>query len=200
MICNVFTEVAHTSQYRVSSYDSFYSKFNEGSWVGEGRGETVPTPIPQFQKTFQEMSQTLREERTDPSSAQREKAPQVPRSSSRYSTCFRSWGGGRHQAVVACDGTNMPGECSLYHTISCKGGPSEDRVCSLCSSLWVTKGLLFFLNDLGCDKPLGPQRPPGSQRMCPADCALPRQWLLSVTWRQEEQQGAPDLLSSSCCL
>lgn len=62
MICNVFTEVAHTSQYRVSSYDSFYSKFNEGSWVGEGRGETVPTPIPQFQKTFQEMSQTQRRE------------------------------------------------------------------------------------------------------------------------------------------
>lgn len=92
MICNVFTEVVHTSQYRVSSYDSFYSKFNEGGWVGEGRGETVPTPIPQFQKTFQEMSQTLKE-RTDPSSAQREKAPQVPRSSSRYSTCFRSWGG-----------------------------------------------------------------------------------------------------------
>lgn len=97
--------MAHTSQYRVSSYDSFYSKFNEGSWEGEGRGETVPTPIPQFQKTFQEMSQTQRRE-TRPLECP-DPAPITAHAL---------------EAGEACDGTNMPGECSLYHTISCEGG------------------------------------------------------------------------------
>lgn len=31
--------------YRVSLYDSFYSKLNEGSLMGEGRGNMVPAPF-----------------------------------------------------------------------------------------------------------------------------------------------------------
>lgn len=144
MICNVFTEVAHTSQYRVSSYDSFYSKFNEGSWVGEGREETGPTPVPQFQKTFQEMTQSLGGERTDPSSAQREKAPQVPITA---------------RALELGEGIDTEPRLGWYQhaTVSHVKRGQVRRVCSFPSSLWVTKGLLFFLNDLGCDKPLGPE-------------------------------------------
>jgi hypothetical protein len=45
--------------YRVSLYDSFYSKFNEGSLMGEGGARRFPAPFLQFKKIPQEMTHTL---------------------------------------------------------------------------------------------------------------------------------------------
>lgn len=42
--------------YRVSLYDSFYSKLNEGSFMGEGGAIWFPTPFLHFKKIPQEMT------------------------------------------------------------------------------------------------------------------------------------------------
>lgn len=127
------------------------SSMQEAGW-GEGREETDPTPFPQFQKNLprDDPNSRRRENRTDPSSAQREKAPQVPITA---------------RALEIGEGVDTGPRLGWYQhaTVSHVKGGQVQRVCSFPSSLWVTKGLLFFLNDLGCDKPLGPQRPPESQ-------------------------------------
>lgn len=48
--------------YRVSLYDSFYSKFSEGRLMGEGGARWFPAPFLQFKKIPREMTHTLREE------------------------------------------------------------------------------------------------------------------------------------------
>lgn len=87
--------------YRISLYDSFYSKLNEGSLMW-GREHPCGSPPPFFnsKKIPQEMTHTKREEGT---------GPQVLRPRWLCSTCSRGGGGGRKQhGAGSWDGTTEP--------------------------------------------------------------------------------------------
>lgn len=118
------------------------SSMKEAGWGREG-GDG-PHPLSSISENLPRDDPKSRGERTDPSSAQREKAPQVPITA---------------RALELGEGIDTEPRLGWYQhaTVSHVKRGQVRRVCSFPSSLWVTKGLLFFLNDLGCDKPLGPE-------------------------------------------
>lgn len=94
--------------YRVSLYDSFYSKLNEGSLMGEEGAIWFPTPFLHFKKIPQEMTCT------EGGGA----GPQVLRPRWLCSTCFRSWEGGPKLGTGLGLLQLSQEECSLLPNIS----------------------------------------------------------------------------------
>lgn len=158
--------------YRVSLYDSFYSKLNEGSLMGGKEGQySSPPPFFNLKKISQEMTYNQREEGT---------GPQVLRPRRLCSTCSRSWE--RHRELGTVLGPEMvqlsQEECSLLPAISDKGRTKRGKTARFSpGSLEGDKGTFVLepsfqmIWDLRSPWP-GHQRPWGPQRTGPG-----RLWL-----------------------
>lgn len=123
--------------YRVSLYDSFYSKLNEGSLMGGREGQYgSPPPFFKLKKIPQEMTHTQREEGT---------GPQALRPKWLRTTRSRSWEGRRKVGTGLVPGMAQLSqeECSpLFPSISFKGEAREGRQHVPHLVHWrVTKGL-----------------------------------------------------------
>lgn len=128
--------------YRVSLYDSFYSKLNEGSLMGEGGAIWFPAPFLQVKEN---------PPRDDPYSEGEGTGPQALRPRWLRTTHSRSWEGRRKEGTGLGPGMAQLSQeewSPLFPSISYKGGSkSGQTACSSPASLEGDKRS-FFLRPL----------------------------------------------------